>query len=185
MRNYFFSVLVVAMAGVQASAGEHSLGAHEHGSIKMGLAVEKNTADLDLDGPAESFIGFEYLPKSAKDKKALSDAKNLWEKNLLSVVTFDSALGCKVSEASFNQIIDEKETAEAQAKIKDKKKKESGVHSDIEAKAKITCAKNIDGSSLKVSLLKNFNRIKKLKVEVLSTETKSVEITSPVQSFKI
>jgi hypothetical protein len=183
--NTLLSILILSTTIAGAKAGEHSLGAHEHGSIKMGLAVEKNTAELDLDGPAESFIGFEYLPHTEKDKQTLEKAKNLWEKNLLSVVSFNKALGCKVSEASFKQIIDEKETAEAQAKIKDKSKKESGVHSDIEAKAKVTCAKNLAGSELQISLLKNFARIKKLKVEVLSTETKSIEITSPVQSFKI
>ncbi|MGZ3789621.1 MAG: ZrgA family zinc uptake protein [Bacteriovorax sp.] len=169
----------------QIFAHEHALGAHEHGTIKLGMAVEKNIVDIDLDGPTESFISFEYLPKTEKEKKIFNDVKKLWEKKILELVSFDKKLNCKITEASFKQIIDEKETAEAQAKIKDANKKEEGVHSDVEAKAKITCAGNLAGTNVQVSLKKQFKNIKKLTVEVISSETKSVEITKPVQSFKI
>ena len=36
----------------------HGLGAHEHGSIKVGIAIEGSSAEIDIDGPAESFLGF-------------------------------------------------------------------------------------------------------------------------------
>jgi hypothetical protein len=181
------SVLVVALSLISAGsfAHEKSLGAHEHGSIKLGMAVEKNVVDIDLDGPTESFISFEYLPKTAKEKKIFNDVKELWEKKLFTLVTFDKKLDCKITEASFKQVIDEKETAEEQAKIKDPKKKEEGVHSDVEAKAKVTCAKDIAGTEVAISLRKQFKNIKKLTAEVISNETKSVEITKPVQSFKL
>ena len=178
---FLFTILI----SNQISAHEHALGAHEHGTIKLGMAIEKNVADIDLDGPTESFISFEYLPKTAKEKKIFNDVKNLWEKNILSLVTFDKKLNCKITESSFKQVIDEKETVDEQAKIKDPKKKEEGVHSDVEAKAKITCTGDLAGSNVQVSLMKQFKSIKKLTVEVISTETKSVEITKTVQSFKI
>lgn len=166
------------------SAG-HSLGAHEHGQVKLGIAVEKNIIDIDLDGPTESFISFEYIPHTDKEKKIYNDAKNLWEKNILDLVTFDKKLNCKITEAIFKQVIDMKETAAEQAKIKDQKKKEAGVHSDIEAKAKITCQSPVAGSEVQVSIKKYFKNIKKITAEILSTETKSVEITKPLQSFRI
>lgn len=178
-------IALTLLTSTQLIATEHSLGAHEHGSIKLGMAVEKNIADIALDGPTESFISFEYLPKTDKEKKIFNDVKNLWEKNFLSLLSFDKKLNCKITEASFKQVIDEKETAEEQAKIKDPKKKEQGVHSDIEAKAKITCTGDLAGSNVQVSLKKQFKNIKKLTVDVISTETKSIEITKAVQSFKI
>ncbi len=183
MKASFFIVGLLFMANV--NAGEHALHAHEHGAIKLGMGVEKNTIELELDGPSESFIGFEYLPKTDKDKKTFNDAKDLWEKKLLTLITPDQKFGCKITEASFAQVIDQKETKEEQAKIKDPKKKEEGVHSDIEAKAKISCAKEIAGSEVQVSLKKYFKNIKKLNVEVISGEAKNVEITKAVQSFKI
>ena len=183
MKTLFFILTLVT--SLHIIAAEKSLGAHEHGSIKLGMAIERNVADIDLDGPTESFISFEYIPKTAKEKKIFTDVKNLWEKKILELVTFDKKLNCKISEASFKQVIDEKETAEEQAKIKDPKKKESGVHSDIEAKAKITCLSDLAGSEVQVSLKKQFKNIKKITVDIISGETKSIEITKSVQSFKI
>ena len=183
MKTAFLTITL--LTSFQIIATEKSLGAHEHGSIKLGMAVEKNIVDIDLDGPTESFISFEYLPKTTKEKKTFNDVKNLWEKKVLELVTFDKKLNCKITESSFKQVIDEKETAEEQAKIKDPKKKEAGVHSDIEAKAKITCSSDLAGTDVQISLKKNFKNIKKLVVELISNETKSIEITKAVQSFKI
>ncbi len=177
--------VIALLTSCKIFAHEHALGAHEHGTIKLGMAVEKNIVEIDLDGPTESFISFEYLPKSKKEKKTFNDVKNLWEKNVLSLISFDKKLDCKIIESSFKQVIDEKETAEEQLKIKDPKKKEEGVHSDVEAKAKITCNGDIAGTNVQVSLKRQFKNIKKLTVEVISTETKSIDIKKSVQSFKI
>jgi hypothetical protein len=183
MKNFFMSLILLSSFPLYSA--EHSLGAHEHGAIKLGIAVEKNIVNLDLEGPTESFINFEYLPKTDKEKKIFNDVKNLWEKKVLDLISFEHKLNCQISESSFRQVIDEKETAVEQAKIKDAKKKEAGVHSDIEAKAKITCSGNIAGTNVQISLRKYFVNIKKLAAEVISMEIKSVEITKPVQSFTI
>ncbi|MDO9182132.1 MAG: DUF2796 domain-containing protein [Bacteriovorax sp.] len=177
--------LVFTISTSVTFAGEHALAAHEHGSIKVGMAIEKNIVEIDIDGPAESFLGFEYIPKSAREKKLLSDLEIKWTKNLESMIAFDKKLNCKVSEASFKQIIDEAETKEAQAKIKDSNKKEAGVHSDIEAKARLVCTANLNGSNVTISLKKVFKNMKKLSIDILGTETKSVEITTSVQTIKI
>jgi len=154
---------------IHANAGEHALHAHEHGAIKVGMAIENSTIEIDMDGPAESFLGFEYAPKTDKEKKLLSELKLQWTKNLDSFIGFDKKLGCKVTEANFEQIIE---------KVGDS-------HSGIEATAKLSCAQKPNGSTVTVSLKKMFKNIKKLSVEVLGTETKSVEITKPVQTLKI
>ncbi len=149
-----------------AFSGEHALGAHVHGTVKLALAVEANTMDVDFDGPSESLIGFEHAPKSDKDKAIFNGSKNLWEKKLLTILTPAADLGCKIAESSFVQEIE-------------------GTHADIEAKAKISCAKNLAGTELKISLIKAFSHIKKLKVEVLSASTTSVEISKPEQTIKL
>lgn len=159
-------VLCSLLFGTTIFAGEHSLGAHEHGSVKIEMAVEKNTMDLDLDGPSDSFMGFEHAPKSAKEKKIFQDTKDLWEKRLLTIITPAASLDCKITEATFSQQIE-------------------GSHADTEAKAKITCAKDLVGSELVISMIKVFPKIKKLKADVLSSTTMSVEITKPVHKLKL
>jgi hypothetical protein len=183
MKYLFTTILAITATSLMANG--LALGAHEHGSIKLEMAVEKNIIELNIDGPTESFMSFEYLPKSAKEKKIFEELKTLWEKKLFTLITFDSKLNCKIAEATLKQVIDEKETKEEQAKIKDPKKKEQGVHSDIEAKAKISCKNNLAGSNVEVSLKKYFKNIKKLTAEIVSTETKSVEITKDSQMIKL
>lgn len=150
----------------QICAGEHALGAHEHGSVKLALAIENKIMDIDLDGPSDSFMGFEHTPKGSKETKIYNETKELWEKQLLTVLTPAQELGCKISESSFKQTIE-------------------GSHAEVEAKAKITCAKNLAGTELTVSLLKRFAKIKKMKVEVLSTASSTVDVTKKVQVIKL
>jgi hypothetical protein len=176
-------VSLLISANTFSSDHGHGLGAHEHGSIKVGIAIEGSSAEIDIDGPAESFLGFEYAPKTSKEKKIFKDLQTKWTSNLESMIAFDKQLNCKVTEASFEQEVEVENPSDTKSKKADKK--ESGTHSDIEAKAKITCAKNISGSMLTISLKKVFKNIKKLSVEVVGTDTKSVEITQAVQSFKI
>lgn len=52
----------------------HEHGAHEHGVGRLDIAVEKNTVDIDLDGPAVNLIGFEHKPATAKEKEVLDKA---------------------------------------------------------------------------------------------------------------
>ena len=169
-------IIFTLLTSLTGHSEERSLHAHEHGAIKVGMAVEKNTVEIDIDGPAQSFLGFEYIPKTSNEKKIFARQEAQWTKNFESLIAFDKKLKCKITEASFKQVIDEKETKEA---------KGSGVHSDIEAKAKLTCANDVSGSLVTISLRKSYKNIKKLSIEVIGNETKIVEIVSPVQSFKI
>ncbi|MBC7429179.1 MAG: DUF2796 domain-containing protein [Bacteriovorax sp.] len=171
------SLLLVSNIAHSETHGRR-LGAHVHGTIKIEMAVEGKSVDLSIDGPAESFVGYEYTPKSAKEKKAWAQAVATWNKQLLSkLFIFDKSLGCKINSASFRQEMDEEENKDA--------KKEAGIHSDINAEAKVTCAIDLAGQSLVVALKKNFPKIKKLAVELVGTETKTIDINSDEQTIKL
>ncbi len=176
-------VLTALLMSNIALADHHgkSTEAHVHGTIKIEMAVEGKTIDIDIDGPAESFVGFEYAPKSAAEKKSWSDAENLWKKDLITkLFVLDKSLGCKISEASFKQEMEDHHDAK-----ESKDKKESGVHSDIEAEGKITCAKDMAGQNMVVAIKKHFPKIHKLAVELVSKETKTIDINSNEQTIKL
>lgn len=160
------ALMTGALAANEKHHSQKSLSAHEHGSVKLAIAVENNVMEVDFDGPSESFIGFEHAPKSAKEKAKYEAAKTLWEKDLLTLLSPAAELDCKISEASFEQEVE-------------------GKHAEIEAKAKVTCAKNLAGTELKVSLLKSFPKIKKLNAEVISVNTTTVKIFKPEQVIKL
>lgn len=166
--SFLVSMLLLSLT-VQASDHHHhhhekGPGSHEHGAIKLEIAVEGKTIEIDIDGPAESFIGFEYVPKTEKEKKVFSAAQSLWTQDLLTkLFILDQNLGCSATEVSFKQEVEEK-----------KSKKETGVHSDIEAKAKITCSLDLKGLPMIVAVKKYFPKIKKLTIDLIGSETKSI-----------
>ena len=106
-----FMFLICTSIWAQAKSGHHdhhgdkkALGAHEHGAIKLEMAVTGKTIEIDLDGPAEAFIGFEYAPTTEKEKKAFNDAESLWKKDLLNkLFVLDPKLGCALSDVSFKR----------------------------------------------------------------------------------
>lgn len=73
------SCIFLAGIGMARAHEGHEHGAHEHGVGRLDIAVEKNTVDIDLDGPAVNLIGFEHKPADAKEKgvldKAVADLK--------------------------------------------------------------------------------------------------------------
>lgn len=154
------------MFSFQALSEGHALGAHEHGVVKLAMALELNKVDIDLDASAESLLGFEYLPKSPKEKETFAKLKLLWEKELFSLMTFEKNLDCKVIEASLLQKIE-------------------GSHGDIEATAKIVCAKNLEGSDLQISLIQKFKKIKKINFDLIAEKTQTIQLKKAIEVIKI
>lgn len=179
------SSFLVMSSAMSASKSDHkhhhghtkSLGTHEHGAIELEVAVTGMTIEIGLDGPAESFLGFEYAPKTDKEKKTFSDAKSLWSSSLLTkLFVLDNQLGCTASEVSFKHNIEKKDQALT--------KKESGVHSNIQANAKIICTQDLAGKSALVSIKKHYPHIKKLSIDVIGSNTKSYKAKS-TQEIKL
>lgn len=158
---------------------KHALDAHEHGTVKLAFAIEDKTMEVDMEGPAESFIGFEHMPKTENEKLAFSRAQSLWTAELLTkLIMVDSRLNCQIDSATFEQI--------SEAPAAEKKGKKAGEHSEIEAKAKISCkAAGFKGTDVKIGIKDKFPKIKDLTLEVLGTETKSLKIKKTIESVRL
>lgn len=163
-----FSLLVSASAFGQHKEHHTSLGAHEHGTVKMAMAIEGRKVEIDMDGPSESFLGFEHIAQSKNDLLALKRAKELWNVEILSkLVMLDSKLNCKIDSASFEQT------------------KPEGEHSEIEATAQFTCATDLKGSDMKIGLKDKFPKIKKLKLEIIGAQSKVIDIKKTIEHVKL
>ena len=186
MKNIIiFSILTYLPLNTSSTSfAAESLHAHEHGSVKVGIAVEKNTATINIDTPTESLIGFEYKPQTTEEKAAYNKAEKLW-KTMFDLVAFDPKLGCQVAESSYEQKFDAPEDNKDKAAHTKETKKKEGIHSDIEATAKITCKANIEGTSVQVAFKKQFKHIQKLTVDVVSGKTFSVDVQKPVETIKL
>lgn len=151
---------------------KHSLSAHEHGLVNLAFAFEGKTLDIELQGPSESFFGFEHKPTSKDDVLAFNRAKDLWTKEILSkLIMFDGKLNCKIDSTSFVQEFEEK--------LK--------THSSIDAEAKITCEGTpFKGNDVKIGLKDKFPKIKKLKLEIIDADkTKAIDLKKAIEIIKL
>jgi hypothetical protein len=158
MKKLVLALVLMVSSKVMAEGALH---AHEHGSIDFEVAVEGKSADFEISGPAESFIGFEHAAKTAKEKQTLADVTSLWNTKFFELVSFDKALNCNTSAARFEH------------------KMEKGNHSEIEAAIKVTCEKELKGAKVSVNLRSHFKNIKNLKMEIIGSDTKTIKITKP------
>ncbi len=173
MKNLILCLTLISSTNLLAQKKEHahghsSLAAHEHGTVKMAMAIEGKTIALDMDGPSETFLGFEHKAVSKADLLALKNAKELWNAELLGkLVMFDRGLDCKVNKATFEQV------------------NHAGEHSEIEARAEITCAKDPKGSDLKIGLKDKFGKIKNLKLEIIGNQNKTLDIKKAIENVRL
>ena len=59
--------------------GSASLGSHEHGAAQLDAALDGDLLEIELRSPAMNLLGFEYMPKSAEDRRQLAGTRALLE----------------------------------------------------------------------------------------------------------
>jgi hypothetical protein len=87
-------IFAAAMCSAASGAGFKQHGVHEHGKVTFNVAVEGNTVSIELDGPADNFIGFEHAPRTDAQRKAVRDMAELLESGR-DLIAFTPAAGCK------------------------------------------------------------------------------------------
>lgn len=152
VRTAFIGLLLAAAQ--PAWAGK----AHEHGVMKLDVALEGNTLSIALESPLDSFLGFERAPRTDAERKAAAD--------LLSrlrgpdkgppLFTADAAALCTLSKADVRAPVLE---ARAQAAAKDG-------HADLDADYTFTCAQPAQLKSLDLGLFDTYRRLKRIDVQV-------------------
>lgn len=175
MKQFFFFSLFILLPNL--SFGK-SMGTHEHGTLKLEIAAEDKSIEIDLDGPSEAFIGYEYLPTTTKEKETFTSAQLLWTNDLLTkLFVLESSLNCKIISSSFKQIIENEKH--------NNHKKNSGVHSEIEAQAKVTCEKVIKDQNIAIALKKHYPLMKKISIDLLGSKPRTLNSTLPVENLKL
>lgn len=100
------SVPLIAVAGTfflagstQAQGTKRDLGAHVHGAGKLNLAIEGQTVTMELSAPAHDIVGFEFQPRTDKQKAAVEQATAML-RDASKIFTLSPAAGCTVASAS-------------------------------------------------------------------------------------
>lgn len=93
------ALLVFAPTLAFASGESRELGAHEHGSGALNIAVEGTRVAMEFEAPGADIVGFEYAAESDADRAAIDTAISDLARPLDWFV-FPPTAGCAVIEAS-------------------------------------------------------------------------------------
>lgn len=155
-----------ALAEKKATGKKKPGKAHDHGHGYLSVAVDGLKAQVALEVPADGIFGFEHKPKKDAEKKKVADAMKSLRERAKELFQFPAELACEVSEIDVEA--DQEDTAGPEEKAKD-----GHAHADVFADYTFTCKSPIAGKELKLVLMKEFPRIEKLTVQILSGDKQS------------
>ena len=169
----FAGLLMLACAGV--SAAPH---AHEHGAVKLDVAVDGSTLTVGLEAPLDSLLGFERAPRNDKERRAAADLLARLRSGAGLFAT-DAGAQCSLSKTDVQAPVLEpaakastatKTTGPAAGADKAPPKDD---HADLDASFEYTCAQPQQLRTLDVGLFQAFGRIQRIDVQVAGPKTQS------------
>ena len=172
--------LAVAHADDDHDHEHASLGAHEHGVGSLDVALDGQTLELDLDGPAMNLVGFEHIATTDADKAKVAAAQAQLS-NPLVLFSLPKAADCSVEAQDLQSPLFEAAPEEAAGVAKGEHH-----HSDIEAHYAFTCSKPEALKTLDLSkFFKTFPGTHKIKVQLIgSSGQQGVEATPQAPTVK-
>ncbi|MEC7181108.1 MAG: DUF2796 domain-containing protein [Bdellovibrionota bacterium] len=93
MMKHFF-ILGTLLLSAPFAYGKKALKSHVHGHVKLSVVVDNKQAFIELEGPAESFLGFEHRPKTAKEKASWKKLKSIWNNKTGDMFSIEKSLSC-------------------------------------------------------------------------------------------
>lgn len=160
----------------QQDEPQRQLGAHVHGAGKLGIAIERRSLEIEIEAPANDIVGFEHAPKTAEQKKAVSEARAALAKPL-ALIKLPEAAGCKLSSSKV-RLVGGGAHDHGHNHGKQPKGKEADPHSEFHAEYKFTCSKPELVKTIDLDYFKAFPRAEKLDVEIVGDKIQSKAVAT-------
>lgn len=160
-------------ATATASTTNTKQAAHEHGSVKLGVAFEGLKAEVMLEAPGESIFGFEHAARNDEERKTIVDTMKKLRNNPGVLFGFDSKAGCQFSNSDVHAA-QENMLAESTAEHQHN----SDAHASLIGRWYLNCKTSLSGSKLQLNLIKHFPRIEKIAVIQVSGDRQSARTLS-------
>jgi hypothetical protein len=177
MKNHPFAWLLSGLAlvsGAALAAGQ----AHEHGVVKMDVAIEGQKLSIAVEAPLDNLLGFERAPRTDAERKAAAEvlARLRSPDKGMPLFVPDAAAQCTLSKAEVLAA-----TLEPGAKPAGKAE-----HADLDASYEFTCGKPAELRSLDVGLFDAYKRIQRIEVQVAGPQGQSkLTLKRPARSVKL
>ena len=129
-----------------------TLGAHEHGVVRMGLAVDDQRMSLDIEVPAATVFGFEHNPETEEEIRVVSEAMETLRTRVGEVIAVSSELACELEDV---EVVSAPEVDEEHSHSDDEEHSHSedeDAHSEVRVSVSWLCAQSVEGTDATLSL---------------------------------
>ena len=137
-----------------------TLGAHEHGVVRMGLAVDDQRMSLDIEVPAATVFGFEHNPETEEEIRVVSEAMETLRTRVGEVIVVSSELACELEDV---EVVSAPEVDEEHSHSEDEEHAHSDdeehshsegedAHSEVRVSVSWFCAQSVEGTDATLSL---------------------------------
>ena len=139
-----------ALSGIGGPA--HAAKPHEHGVVRMGVAIDGTQLSIDLEMPLDSLIGFERAPRTDAERKAAADALARLRDGA-ALFKLDAAAQCTLGSAKVEAPVLEQGAAPKDG------------HADADASYVFRCAQPTRLATLEVLLFDAFRHVERVQVQ--------------------
>lgn len=157
-------VLAAGALAVALPAAAHPQ-AHTHGHMALDVAIDAQTITLALEGPLDSFLGFERAPRTDAERKAvagmvarLKAADRLFQP--------DAAAGCKLSKVELDSAVLGLRGAHGH----DHDHGGQAGHADIAVDVVFHCTRPVDARFIDVKLFEAYPQLRSIDVQVAAPQ---------------
>ena len=147
-------LLVAAVAAGAAAAAPH---AHQHGAIKLAVAIDGEQLSLAMEAPLDSLLGFERAPRNDAERRAAGELLTRLRSGTAALFQPDAAAQCALVQAEVRAAVLEP-AAKAAATEDD--------HADLDADYTFKCAQPGQLRTLELGLFDAFKRLRRIEVQV-------------------
>ncbi len=157
MRSTALSVLLLLTTTVLpvAAPSAQAAGAHEHGVVRLDVAVEGTKVLVEIDTPLDNLLGFERAPRTDAER-AKADAAVKTLRDGAALFRIDGSAGCTLAQVTL---------ASAALQL-GKKPAAAGEHADLEGSYEFRCKAGAKAAFLEVGLFEAFPQVKRIELQV-------------------
>jgi hypothetical protein len=147
---------VVALSLLCAGGVASAAKPHQHGAMKLGVAVEATEVTLVVEMPLDGLVGFERAPRSDAERKAAAAALATMRDGA-ALFRLDAAAQCTLSSATVEAPVLEQAATSGATKE----------HADLDATYVFKCGQPGRLTTLEVLLFDAFKRVERIDVQAV------------------
>jgi hypothetical protein len=147
-------LLVAAVAASAAAAAPH---AHQHGAVKLAVAIDGEQLSIAMEAPLDSLLGFERAPRNDAERRAAGELLTRLRSGPAALFQPDAAAQCALVQAEVRAAV--LEPARQGPSAEDD-------HADLDADYTFKCAQPGQLRKLELGLFDAFKRLRRIEVQV-------------------